>query len=309
MKVLYGINQIKKYPRPVVALGVFDGVHLGHRRILSSARNKARQIKGTAVALTFWPHPQREESIYSLEHRLRLIKEQGISVCIVINFSERFKQISAADFVKDILLKRLGARYVYVGKNFSFGKEAEGNFRTLKELAGIYHFKLKLFRVIKIKNQPVSSTYIRKLIKKGDIASAQKLLARSVSVLGTVIRGNFLAQRFGFPTANIQAHHEVILPAGVYAVRVILNGKIFSGICYIGSRPTIAGKVLRIKKHGPQTHIEVHLFNFNKKIYRKYLEVQFIKKLREEKKFPSFSSLAVQIKKDILSTKRQICLP
>jgi riboflavin kinase/FMN adenylyltransferase len=301
MNVIYGIDKIRRFRKPVVALGVFDGVHLGHRRILEGAVRRAHSIRGRSVVLTFWPHPQREGSLYSLEHRLRLIEEIGIDICIVINFNQQFADVSAADFVKNILFKKIRAHYIYVGKNFRFGKNAEGNLKTLIGLSEIYNFKVKVFEVIKIENRPVSSTYIRTLIKKGKLESAQKLLTRPVTILGTVIKGISLARKLGFPTANINPHHEVIPPLGVYAVRVIFNDKKFNGACYIGSKPTVANKDLR--------NIEVYIFNFNKNIYGKNLEIRFIKKIRGQKKFDSLTNLAEQIKKDILTIQNKFCLP
>ncbi|PIP21128.1 MAG: bifunctional riboflavin kinase/FMN adenylyltransferase [Candidatus Omnitrophica bacterium CG23_combo_of_CG06-09_8_20_14_all_40_11] len=300
MKVIYGITKIRKFAKPVVALGVFDGVHLGHRRILKVVADKAKRIKGTSIAVTFWPHPQKEKSIYSLEHRLRLISEVGIDTCIVIGFNKRFSQIPAEDFIRDILVNKIGAQYIYVGRNFRFGKQARGDFKTLNRLSHIYNFKLKLFDIIKINNQPISSTYIRRLITRGKLNAAGKLLSRPVSVLGTVIRGTSLASRLGFPTANIDPHHEVLLPSGIYAVSVIFNHKNFQGVCYIGSKPTLKRQI--------EKHIEVYIFNFRKNIYGKYLEVQFIKKIRNERKFRSPESLIKQVKKDISAVKRLFSL-
>lgn len=296
MKVIYGLKQVKEFKKPVVALGVFDGVHRGHINILKGAANKARNIRGTSIVLTFWPHPQNQESLYSLEHRLRLIAEQGIDVCVVIKFNKKFARISATDFIKDILFKKFHAHYVYVGKNFRFGKEAKGDFKILSKLSKIYNFKLKLFKVIKINNKPISSTHIRALIKKGDLKTAKELLSRSVSILGTVIKGSFLARKLGFPTANINPHHEVIPPSGIYAVRIIFNERKFYGICYIGTNPTLKAQTA--------LHVEVHIFNFKKNIYGKDLEIQFIEKIRNEKKFASCESLVKQVKKDILRVKK-----
>lgn len=301
MKVIYGLNEIKKYKKPVVALGVFDGMHLGHRRILEAVVDKARRIKGRSMVVTFWPDPHREKSLYSLEHRLRLMDSIGIDVCIVIKFNRTFSGISAENFIKDILVKKIGAQYIYVGRNFKFGKQARGDFRTLDKLSSYYNFKLKVFGLIKIDNQPISSTHIRRLITKGKLDTAQKLLCRPVSILGTVIRGSSLATRLGFPTANINPHHEVLLPSGIYAVSVFLDNKNFKGVCYIGSKPTFKKRI--------EKHIEVYIFNFHQNIYGKYLEIQFIKKIRNERKFGSPQSLARQVKKDIICTKRIFSLP
>jgi len=277
-------------------LGVFDGVHRGHRVILQAAVRKAREIKGTSVALTFWPHPQREESLYSLEHRLRLISKIGIDISIVINFDRKFAKISAKDFIKNILVKKIRANYVYIGKNFRFGRAAKGNFQTLSRLSGVHNFKLKTFAVVKINNKPISSTYIRKFIKQGNLGLAQKLLTRPVSILGTVIRGDSLGRRLGFPTANINPHHEVTPPQGVYTVKITFSGRKFNGLCYIGNRPTVRSKEGKA--------IEVYIFNFKKDIYGKSLEIQFLKKIRGERRFASLSVLAGQIKKDVLAAKK-----
>ncbi len=296
MKIIRGISQIRKFKNSVIALGVFDGVHVGHRIILKAAVAKARSIKGTSVVLTFWPHPQKEESLYSLEHRLRLIEEIGVDICIVVKFTPKFARITADNFIKNILVKKLSCRYIYVGSNFSFGKDARGNYQTLTRFSRKYNFKLRVFYVVKLNNKPISSTYIRKLVKAGRLEEAGTLLTRPVSILGTVVKGNVLGRSLGFPTANINPHHEVIPPSGVYAVRAILENKEFKGICYIGTRPTLKGKrALRI---------EVHMFNFQKNIYSRYLEIQFIKKIRDERKFDSLLSLAKQIRKDIISAKK-----
>jgi len=294
MKIIRGINKISKIHKPVLALGVFDGLHRGHRQILKSAGRLARKIKGTSVVLTFWPHPQKEKSLYSLEHRLRLIAELGIDVCVVVNFNRNFAKITAEDFIAKILVKKIGASFVYVGKNFRFGAKAFGDYKLLARGAAKYGFVLKAFNVVRSKGASISSTAIRKLINKRKIKEAEKLLGRRVSVLGTVISGSKLGRVLGFPTANINPHHEIIPPAGVYAVQINLSGKSYAGICYIGARPTMRPKNKSI-------HIEVHIFKFRRNIYGKFLEIQFVEFLRLDHKFASIEELAGQIKKDMLS--------
>ncbi|MDD4894434.1 MAG: bifunctional riboflavin kinase/FAD synthetase [Candidatus Omnitrophica bacterium] len=292
MKIIHGINKIRRFKNPVVALGVFDGVHLGHQKILKAAINKARSIKGTSMVVTFWPDPHKEQSIYSLEHRLRLMESLGIDACVVINFNQSFSRIPAESFIKNILVKKIGVKHIYIGRNFRFGRRGEGDFKTLSNLSSLYQFKAKAFDIVKINKQPISSTYIRRLIKQGKLNSAEKLLSRPVSVLGTVIRGASLAAKLGFPTANINPHHEVLPPPGIYAVKIIFNNRILKGVCYIGTKPTF--------KKQEQIHIEAHMFNFKKSIYGGYLEVQFIKKIRNDRKFSSLELLARQIKKDVV---------
>jgi len=297
MQIIYGINKVKKYKKAVVALGVFDGLHCGHRNILQSAVSKAHQIKGKAIVFTFFPHPQKKESLYSLEHRLKLIAELGIDVCIVVNFSRNFAKINAEDFIKRILIGKIGASFVYVGKNFRFGKNARGDYKLLQRGAKKYNFKLKCFNVIKSKGLAISSTVIRKLIKNSEIKKAEKLLGRRVSVLGSVIKGSRLARVLGFPTANINPHHEVIPPPGIYAVRIIFLNKKYKGICYIGRRPTI-------NTGGNSIHVEVHIFDFHKNIYGKILEIQFVKLIRPDQKFASIRDLSNQVQKDIISCRK-----
>jgi riboflavin kinase/FMN adenylyltransferase len=293
MIVINKINKIRRFKNPVVALGVFDGLHRGHRSILQSVVSKARRIDGTSIVLTFSPHPQRQESLYSLKHRLRLISELNVDVCIVINFNAGFARMSADNFISRILVERLGCRFIYIGENFHFGRGGLGDHRLLSIRAREDKFGLKIFRVVKSGGRPISSTVIRRLIKDAEIKEAEKLLGRRVSVLGSVIRGSRLARVLGFPTANINPHHEVIPAPGIYAVRIILAAKEYDGICYIGRRPTVG-----IKKNPIQ--IEVHIFDFHKNIYGQFMEIQFVKLIRPDKKFASLRDLSIQIEKDII---------
>jgi len=307
MQIIYGIKKIRRYKKAVVALGIFDGVHLAHRRILKEIVRRASAINGRSVVVTFWPHPQKKGSLYSLDHRLKLIKELNVDICVILKFTRALSLISPERFVKNILLGKLGAEYVYVGKNFRFGRRARGDFEYLRELSARYNFKVNIFDVIKRKGYPVSSTLIRKLIAEGKIDAAEKLLSRPVTILGTVIKGASFAKSFGIPTANINPHHEVIPPPGVYMVKVVFWGKKFRGICYIGKKPTILKESRRAERDG-RVHIEVHIFSFDRDVYGKDLEIQFVKKIRSEKKFDSPGLLIKQIKKDIILVKKHFSL-
>ncbi len=305
MKVVYGISNIKKCPKPVVALGIFDGMHCGHRRILKDAVAKARAIKGKSVVVTFWPHPQKEESLYSLNHRLKLIAELGVDTSIVIHFNPAFSRTAPAEFVKDVLAGRIQPHYIYVGKNFRFGKGASGDYRLLERLAQLYGFRLKVFDIIRVNHQPVSSSRIRRLISAGKLRAAERLLLKFVTVLGTVVKGDSRARRLGFPTANINPHHEILPPPGIYAVRVIVGKKKFKGVCYIGSRPTFNKGI----KKGRPKNIEVHIFNFKKNIYGSQVQIEFLDKIRNEKKFATPRDLAHQVGIDILKARAKFPSP
>ena len=202
--------------------------------------------------------------------------------------------------MKNILINKIGARYVCIGKNFRFGKGASGDYGLLKKSAYKYGFKLKAFDVIRIRRIPISSTYIRRAISRGNLAIAEKLLLRRVSILGTVMRGESLGRRIGFPTANINPHHEVLPPPGVYAVKIIFNRKALKGACYIGTKPTLSRKKI--------IHIEAHIFDFRKNIYGQDLEINFIRKIRDDRKFASLALLAAQIKKDVLLARKLLSL-
>lgn len=274
-----------------MALGVFDGVHRAHRHILREAVLEAKRVRGTAMAVTFWPHPQKKESLYSLEHRLNLVKELGITVAVVIKFTKSFSRLSDKEFVKNILIKKIGVYELYVGSNFKFGRGASGDVKLLRNLSRLYNFRVKAFEVMKKNHRPVSSTYIRQLIVRGDLLSASALLERPVTAMGTVVQGDCLGRKLGFPTANINPHHEILPPSGIYAVRIKLDKRIYGGACYIGRKPTF-------KRSGDKS-VEAYIFDFHKNIYGKIIEIQFIRKIREDRKFNSSQSLIGQIKKDI----------
>ena len=300
MRVITDINNFKFAGKSVVAIGVFDGVHKAHRLIITSAVKQARRIGAKILVLTFWPHPQGKASLNSLSHRLKMIEELGVDVCVVARFNRKFSEKSAEDFVKNILVKRLHVGAVFIGENFRFGRNSEGDAPLLIKLSRFYGFRVKVFKVFKTGRVAISSTLVRRLISEGKLKAAERILTHPVSVLGTVIKGEELATRLGFPTANIVAHHEVLPPSGIYAVRVVVDKQIYAAICYIGHRPTFFRK---------KQSIEVHIFNFQKNIYGQDLEIKFIRKIRPDIKFSSPQALVKQIKKDIIKAKTFLSLP
>ncbi len=300
MKVVRGLKGIEKAAKgSVVTIGVFDGLHIGHREIIEMVVRRAKKLNLKSVALTFDPHPLKVlhlsswiPSLLSLNHRIKLIDQLGIDLLVVVNFTKTISNLSPEEFVKEILISKIGAKEIYVGENFYFGKGAKAGVKTLGSLARRFGFRMKIVKPITIGKDIVSSSLIRKLITNGDIAKASKFLDRPVSILGTVISGSRLARVLGYPTANINPHHEAIPPSGVYAVLVRLKNRLFKGVLNIGRRPTFYGP------RDKEPTIEVHIFDFDERIYDKEIEILFIKKLRDEAKFKDRDALVNQIRKD-----------
>lgn len=310
MKAIFGLANFKKLKkRTVIIIGVFDGLHRGHRYLMRKAVIYAKRLNLPTLCLTFDPHPRHLPYLISLEHRLKLIEELGVDYCVVVKFNKKFARISSKDFVGKILVKLFNPRIIFVGKDFRFGRNAEGDTAYLKSLAAKFDFVVHAVNELKINRQKISSNLIRSLIKKGNIKYAGELLGRRVSVLGTVIKGFKRGRILGFPTANINPHHEILPVSGVYAVKIMYpigsyrSGKRryhalrYNGICNIGTRPTFYRSL-----NCMQT-IEVHIFNFNKNIYGENIEINFIRYIRPEKRFPSANLLIAQIAKDKLIAK------
>ena len=273
-------------------MGVFDGLHRGHRRIIANTLKEAKRFRGPSLIVTFFPHPQKESSLCSLPHRLKLLEEAGVDLCLVIRFSRTFRKITALQFLEEIISKKINPAVVFIGRNFAFGKDAQGNWQTLRDYSKKAGFKLRVINVLTHKGRTISSSYIRTLIKSGDLHQAGELLGRSVSILGRVTGGRRLARVLGYPTANIKPDHEILPPFGVYAVRVRLDNRLLRGICYIGNRPTV-------KRVASKTYIEAHIFNFTNNLYGRRIQIEFIKRMRSQKRFSSIQALAHQIKRDI----------
>jgi len=301
MRVIRGLNRIAEpVGASVVTVGVFDGVHRGHRRVIEKIVARARSYPKAleSVVVTFDPHPakvlhsKKAPSLISLEHRIRLLEELGVDKVVILNFTKDFSELTPENFVKDILISKLGAKFIYVGANFYFGKKAGGGLKELENIAGVFGVKVYAVAPLKAGGRIVSSSIVRSLIANGEIGKAKKLLGRPVSILGTVLQGARFARVLGYPTANINPHHEVIPPAGVYAVLVKVRGMLRGGILNIGVKPTFYGP----KDEEP--NIEAHIFDFKSHIYGDEIEVFFVKKIRDERRFKDAASLTAQIKRD-----------
>lgn len=305
MKIIKGINRLYiPYGGTVVTVGVFDGLHVGHMKVISDTVKTARRLGLKSAVVTFDPHPakivdpsQKVPSIISLAHRIRLISQLGADYLVIINFTPSMAKMSAGRFLKKVLSERLKAKVICVGENFYFGKGGSAGIGELRRIASAAGIKAVIVKPAKSGRRMISSSIIRRLIKRGELSSASKLLGRPVSILGTVVSGARLARSLGYPTANLNPHHEVVPPSGVYAVWIKYGQRYMKGVLNIGNRPTFYGPRDR------EEAIEVHIFNFSKNIYGKDIEVFFVKKLRDEARFKDDKALVKQIKMDMARAK------
>lgn len=304
MEILRAIDSLGAISGPIVlSIGVFDGVHLGHRAVLARALAGAKAMGGTAVALTFDPHPARflrpEQAprlLTSTAHKARLIAAEGMPALLVIDFDAEFAAQSPADFVRRLATAACPLGEICVGENWSFGKGRAGNVALLRELGAELGFKVAEVPSVSIEGAVVSSTRIREAVERGDLEVARRLLGRDYTILGTVEPGDQLGRTLGFPTANLRAHNEQFPPDGVYAVRVATDGREWGGVANIGYRPTVtAGDAER--------KLEVHLLDFSGDLYGRDLDVDFVQFLRGERKFDGIDSLKAQIARDAESAR------
>jgi len=288
----------EKLHRPVVALGTFDGVHIGHQKVIRAAVAYAKKIKAHSAVITFDPHPQEIVAperglkiLTTLKEREVLFAQLGVEGVIATRFSEAIKNLSVEEFVKKYLVDKLGVRHVFVGYDYSFGKRRCGGVLELKKLGKEFGFGVTVIAPVKIKNRIVKSSEIRSFLSIGDVASASGMLGRPYAITGSVGRGNGRGKKLGFPTANLKVDPRKLIPAqGVYAgladnMKCVIN---------IGSRPTFGS--------GPSL-VEVHILNFHRNIRGNKMTVDFIYHLREEKQFTDARELVGQIKKDIVRAK------
>lgn len=307
MRVIENIFAFRKNAKkPVVlALGNFDGIHLGHQKLLDYVVSQARQFQGQAAVFTFREHPQAvlhpghaPERLQSSEQKLNFFRERGIEVCFLQHFDKRFAAHSAEDFVKNILARRLGIREICLGYNARFGRGRAGDADLLRKLGPECGFEVFQAKPVVWKGSPVSSTAVRAAVRDGKMDLAANLLGRPWSLAGKVLHGEARGKKLGFPTANLDLKGYVCPAFGVYAIRAVMltSGKtkpakkILRGVANLGVRPTFGGG---------RPVLEAHFFSFNKNIYGKKIEIFFLKKLRKEKKFKSLADLQKQIRKDI----------
>ena len=293
-----------KFEKVCLAIGVFDGVHLGHQRVIFQARDDAKLIGGHSVVLTFDPHPMQvlcpEKApplLTSTRHKLALIEGLGVDACLILTFDKPFAETSATEFLRQLVHTCGGLAELCVGTRFRFGHNREGDVRLMENFALQNGFKVREIKPVRVNDEMVSSTSIRQRILQGQLDRAAAMLGRPYSVSGKVEPGDHRGHKIGFPTANVDPNGEVLPPDGVYAVRVAIDKRRLGGVANIGVRPTFSGS-------SQGRMLEVHILDFNGDIYGAEIGLEFVENLRPERRFDSVSSLQQQIRNDIQGARR-----
>lgn len=304
MDIIYDLKNMEKpLINPVLTIGNFDGVHMGHIVLFNKVKERAQALHGQSAVVTFEPHPIRVMKpgngpplITPIKQKLDLISKTEMDVLFCLPFTLEFASISAEDFVKDILIKKIGIKEIVVGYDYTFGHDRLGDTTLLLEMGGQFGFGVHIIEPIYINRRLVSSTSIRKLVREGDLIDAGALLGRHYQICGTVIKGDNRGGRLlGFPTANLKVVDELIPRMGVYAVSVDVDGNTYNGVTNIGTNPTFGEHALSV---------ETHLLDFSGDLLGKTIKINFIQRLRNEKTFNSIKELSDQIAEDIRVAKK-----
>lgn len=300
MEILRSILELSQLRGPIfLAIGVFDGVHRGHQAVISTSARHAHSADGTPVVVTFDPHPEkvlRPEAaphlLTATSHKIALIRDLGVDHLLIITFDKQFAATEPEDFVQQLVKYSKPLREICVGHEWSFGKNRRGNLELLNQFGARVDFGVVGIPPVTVNGELVSSTAIRGAVEAGALPKAAGMLGREYTILGTVVGGDNRGKKIGFPTANLSAHNEQFPPNGVYFAQAKLDGVMYPGVVNLGYRPTVdIGK--------SECTLEIHLFDFERDIYGKDLEVRFIHYLRPEKKFESVEALTRQIDLDV----------
>jgi riboflavin kinase / FMN adenylyltransferase len=299
MQIFNDLSNLPKVDKTILTLGIFDGVHLGHKKIFEKLKKKAALMNCRNLIITFSPHPRNVingkgeiKLLTTIEEKIKLFEESGIENLLIINFTKEFSQQSSEKFFKDYIIDRIGIKEIIVGYDHHFGKGRSGDVNTLRKMGIEYGFEVNTVEPFKINDEAVNSTKIRKALSEGNIKTASAFLGRKYSFNGTVIEGDKRGRELGFPTANISLDdEEKLLPSlGIYAVEFLFDDESHKGLLSIGIRPTFynSGKIIP----------EVYLYDFNREIYNRKISVKIIDWIRAEEKFPSAEALVEQMQKD-----------
>ncbi len=301
MKVIHRLDLLKNERSPVMlAAGFFDGVHMGHQKIVRRVVVECQKGVGTAWVMTFDTHPMKilhpdkaPSLLTSTPHKLNLLKSLGVEGCVIIPFTRSMARLHPELFIDMLFDSAPSLRSLFIGQSWRFGRNGRGTPDMLKQSAKAHGIKVRIIPDVSWKGKPVSSTRVRRNVITGNLEDAARMLGRPFSVLGTVTQGRKIGTSIGTPTANLDPHNEVYPPNGVYAVRGVMDTRTYPGVVNLGTKPTLKTK--------PNTErvLEVHLFDIRGDLYKKDIEVCFLKKLRNERRFSSIESLKDQIAKDI----------
>ena len=302
MQIYYDLEApSESFQESIVTVGVFDGLHIGHQAVIQQVLTQAKNFKLASFVLTFDPPPlaflapeRCPPALTALPKKIEILEQLGVDAVVFARFDAYLQQMSPNTFVQQVLLQRLHARQVIVGYDWQFGRGRSGNADALKQLGGQYQFDVMIVGPVQIHGEPVHSTRVREAIASSNLDLASELLGRRYSIMGEVVKGKGRGRQIGFPTANIDAGNQMLPPSGVYAVQVKLEGCMFDGVLNMGTRPTFDGEKFQI---------ETHLFDFEKVIYGKKIEISFIEKIRAEQRFPSPEMLVNRIKQDVTIAK------
>jgi riboflavin kinase/FMN adenylyltransferase len=307
MLILRSISELSPLSGPLfLAIGVFDGVHLGHQAVISTSARHAKDAGGTLVVVTFDPHPAKvlrpqdaPHLLTATQHKIALLRDLGVAHLLVLHFDRQFAATAPEEFVRQLVTNSRPLREICVGHEWSFGKGRAGNLALLKQLGTTHDFDVVGVQAVRVNGEVVSSTAIRRAVAEGDLIKATQMLGREYTILGTVKTGEQLGRKLGFPTANLSAHSEQFPPNGVYVAEARLAGALYRGVANLGYRPTVStGK--------PERLLELHLFDLNREIYGEDVEVRFLRYLRPEQKFENVDALAAQIARDVKSARESL---
>ncbi len=310
MEIIKGIENLKRdFVNPVITLGNFDGVHLGHQKIFKRVLEEAKRFNGEGIVITFEPHPLkvldpgRELPLLSpFRKKMMLIEAAGIQTVLCLEFTLNFSKLTASEFIERILVNQIKVKKVIIGFNYHFGNQKGGDVATLVQEGERFGFEVEVVEGVKIDQTPVSSSKIRELLQQGEVEEASKLLGRDYPVLGKVIKGTGRGKGLGFPTANLERLEELYPKIGVYAVEVIWREQRFNGVANIGRNPTFNPGAER----KGDLSLEVYILNFDQDLYGEEIQINFKRRIRDEIQFNSAQELVDQIKKDIQWAKENV---
>lgn len=299
MKIFDHIDTCKNLKNPILTLGMFDGIHIGHQAIIGQLNEIAKEVSGKSVLLTFEPHPRVVlgkgaddlQLLTTLDEKIDLLEKSGLDNLILHPFTKEFSELSAEDFVKELLVNGIGIHTILIGYNHHFGKDRQGNFEQLKNLSDKFGFDCIKMEEVKSKDQKISSTQIRNALLEGKVEFAREGLGRNYSLTGKVVHGDKIGRTLGFPTANLEIEKHKLIPGnGVYVVKVQIESEVFKGLLSIGTRPTVT--------NSQEKRVEVFILDFDGMIYDEKISVEMIHKIRDDQKFESIEELVLQMNAD-----------